>query len=335
VDHAAAGMHASGPPAAPDMIDFSDNSLIHFGGDTPARPIAVPNQNAEAELLPAHPGRATSLFEEQSNSQGLVSAETSVTEKVPSPYVHITPPAEDIQLVPEEQAAHSRKKVRFDLASTTKPSQTRASTRIREAEINERAPSVISDSGSEDILAPDATARKNANALSRQAKKTAASNKASPINTAKRNGASRRKSVGVLEQSAASANLKEKSTKQAKKTTATKDANPLDVAKDSQSGRRKSADILDQFKEGRFSIESDDEDDTSNNPAPLQVPADEDTEDMVGLAKQALAEARRASLATPAIEPAAGTRRSQRAPKPKDFGDVVEHGWKKGRTRRS
>jgi hypothetical protein len=334
VDHAAAGMHASGPPAAPDMIDFSDNSLIHFGGDTPARPIAVPNQNAEAELLPAHPGRATSLFEEQSNSQGLISAETPVTEKVPSPYVHITPPAEDVQLVPEEQAAHSRKKVRFDLASTTKPGQTRASTRIREAENNERAPSVISDSGSEDILAPDATARKNANALSRQAKKTATSNKASPINTAKRNGASRRKSVGIFEQSA-SVNLKEKSTKQAKKTAATEDANPIDAAKDSQSVRRKSAGILEQFKEGRFSVESDDEEDNNNHLAPPQAPADEDTEDMVGLATQALTEARRASLATPAIEPAASTRRSQRAPKPKDFGDVVEHGWKKGRARRS
>jgi hypothetical protein len=334
VDHAAAGMHASGPPPAPDMIDFTDNSLIHFGGDTPARPLTVPNQNEEAELLPTRPGRATSPFEEQSNSQGLISVENSITEKVPSPYVHITPPAEDVQLVPEEQGAHSRKKVRFDLARTNKPSQTRASTRIREAENNERAPSVISDSGSEDILAPDATARMNANALSRQAKKTAASNKASPINTAKRSGASRRKSIGISEQSA-TVNLKEKSGKQAKKTAATKDANPPDAAKDSQSVRRKSAGILEQFKDGRFNVESDDEDDNNNHPALLQAPTDEDTEDMVGLAEQALTAARRASLAAPAIEPAAGTRRSQRAPKPKDFGDVVEHGWKKGRTRRS
>jgi hypothetical protein len=332
VDHAAAGMHASGSPPEPDMIDFSLNSpLIHLGENTPARPLAVFDQNAEAESLPTRPSRVTSPLEEQSNSEGLISAENPITEKAPSPYVHITPPTEDFQPVLEQQAAHARKKVRFILVSTTKPGQTRASARLQEAGSDEQTASVISDSESEDILAPDATVRKNV--LSRQAKKTAASNKASPIHTAKRSGASRRKSVSVFEQSA-SANLKQKSGKQAKNTAATRDVMPLDTAKDNNLSQGKPAGFLELFKNGRFSVESDDEDDDNNNSAHLQALGSDDMESLIGLAEEAVTTARRALLATPAVEPVAGTRRSQRAPKPKDFGDVVEHGWKRERTRR-
>jgi hypothetical protein len=328
VDHAAAGIHAAGPPPGPDMIDFSLNSpLIHFGENMPARPLAVLKQNAEAESPPTRSARVTSPLEEQGSSWGAISMPRSITEKALSPYVHITPPAEDVQRVSAEQATPSRKRVRFDLGSTTEPGQTQASTRIREAENDDQTAPVVSDSESEDILAPDATVRKNA--LSKQAKKSAASNKASPIATTKRSGASRRKSAGILEQFKAD-RFDDDPNKWADRLATADEARVFQPPK---SVRRKSAGVLEQFKTGRFNAESDEEDNNTSTPATLQAPDDEDMDAMVDLAEKAVTAARRASSATPAVEPAAGTRRSLRAPKPKDFGDVVEHGWK--RTRKS
>ncbi|GAB7324602.1 hypothetical protein MBLNU13_g08492t2 [Cladosporium sp. NU13] len=96
--------------------------------------------------------------------------------------------------------------------------------------------------------------------------------------------------------------------------------------------RRKPAAILDQFKDGHLKSDSEDEEQ-----APLQIQNkapfsdSQDTEATIDLAERAVA-----SLVEAATDGAAtGARRSGRAPKPRDFGDVEVHGWKTKRVRRS
>ena len=92
-----------------------------------------------------------------------------------------------------------------------------------------------------------------------------------------------------------------------------------------QSSGRKPVGILDQFKDGILDSDSEDED-----PAPAQMQSQtqsgdsQDTEATVDLAERAVA-----SLVKAAVEGATAgiRRRSSRAPKPKDFGDVEVHGW--------
>jgi hypothetical protein len=160
-----------------------------------------------------------------------------------------------------------------------------------------RIDSTPSDSGSEDPLAPNATLRKNLR--SKKTTNIAASNKASPLDTSKSSKPSRRESAGVPKFSG-----------------------------------RKPAGVLDQFKDGSLVGDSDDED---QGPTQLQTqaqvqPSDsQDTEATIDLAKRAVASLVEAA----ADETASGTRRSGRAPKPKDFGDVEVHGWRTKRARKS
>ena len=159
----------------------------------------------------------------------------------------------------------------------------------------QKANSPPSDSGSEDPLAPNATLRKNS--LGKQAKAIAAANKESPLPTAKKSQPLRRKPAAVL-----------------------------------KSSKGKPAGILDQFKNGRLNSDSEDEEQAAMQmQSQTPVSDSQDTEATIDLADRAIA-----SLVEAAIDgAAAGTRRSARAPKPKDFGNVEVHGWETKRARRS
>jgi hypothetical protein len=128
--------------------------------------------------------------------------------------------------------------------------------------------------------------------------------------------------------------------KQAKKIVAANKKSPLPTGDRRSSERRaienslrrKPAGILDQFKNGRLNSDSEDEEQA---PVQMQTPTpasdSQDTEATIDLAERAIA-----SLVEAAIDgAAAGTRKSGRTPKPKDFGDVEVHGWKTKRVRRS
>ena len=212
----------------------------------------------------------------ENNSEDVPSARSLVTERDPSPFVRITPPAVTVQTVDEDQAAQVAKRVRFDLSA-------------------QRADSPPSDSGSEDPLAPNATLRKKL--LGKHAQNIASANKDSPLPTGKRRVSERRATL----------------------------ATPM-------SSGSEPAGILDQFKNGRLNNDSDD-DEPAAAQTQTQTPVSDsqDTEATVDLAERAIA-----SLVEAAIDgAAAGTRRSSRVPKQKDFGDVEVHGWKTKRARRS
>lgn len=114
--------------------------------------------------------------------------------------------------------------------------------------------------------------------------------------------------------------------KQAENIAACNKASPLPAAKRSKLERRTPIGILEQFKDGRLNSDSDEEDQ-----APKEMQAtSSDTEATLDLAERAVA-----SLVEAAEEAPGGTRRSQRAPKPKDFGNVEVHGWKSKRARKS
>ena len=270
------------------MVFSPDRSLISFEENVapPVNSVASVEPRSETQPLRSHNGRTTSPILDVSNteiapspknsSEDVPSARSSVTEKEPSPFVRVTPPAATVQTVNEEQTAQMAKRVRFDLSA-------------------QRADSPPSDTGSEDPLAPNATLRKKL--LGKHAQNIAAANKDSPLPTAKSTRPSRRKSAAA-----------------------------------SKSSSDKPAGVLDQFKDGRLNSDSDDEE-----PAPVQtqiqtpVSDSQDTEATVDLAERAIA-----SLVEAAIDgAAAGTRRSSRVPKRKDFGDVEVHGWKTKRARRS
>lgn len=253
--------------------------------------------------LPAHEDRVTSPLADNSNPASAASARSSTTEREPSPFVRITPSAKQNQQIDGEQTAHLSKKVRFDLN-------------------HKRTDSIISESESEDPLAPNATVRKNP--LGKQTQQIAASSKVSPLDTAKSSRLLRRQPAVTA---AFDTTLGKTSvSKQAKKPAASRKAIPIRAT----AVRRKSAAILDQFKEGSLIAESDEDEQ-----APEINLASEDTVGTLDLAEQAIATIRRPSPVEVAVEPAAGTRRSQRAPKPKDHGDVEVHGWKTNRIRKS
>jgi len=122
---------------------------------------------------------------------------------------------------------------------------------------------------------------------------------------------------------------------QSKKTKAVVASNkesPLINATSNKPLGRKPAGILDQFKNGRLNSDSDDEE---LAPVQLQtqtpVSGSQDTEVTLDLAERAVV----SPVEAAANGAAAGTRRSGRAPKPKDFGDVEVHGWKTKRARTS
>jgi hypothetical protein len=99
-----------------------------------------------------------------------------------------------------------------------------------------------------------------------------------------------------------------------------------------KSSSGKPASILDQFKDGRLNSDSDDEEERS---AQMQsqkpVSGSQDTEPKIDLAERAVA-----SLVEAATDgETARNRRSGRARKAKDFGDVEVHGWKTKRMRSS
>lgn len=293
-------MHASGSPQAQDLMVFSpDRSLINFDETvaSPAHSLTGHEVHSETQPLQYHTTRLSSPLPGVSNaeavpllrnsSEDVPSAESSVTERDPSPFVCISPPAATAQTVNEEQTAQMSKRVRFDLGA-------------------QRANSPPSDSGSEDPLAPNATLRKNL--LSNKTRNITAASEDSPLVTAKTTKTSRRKSAAAPKPSSG------------KTATAVK------------SSTGKPAGVLAQFKDGRLNSDFDDEDQMS---LPLQpqtpVSDSQDTEATVDLAERAIA-----SLVEAAIDGAAtGTRRSGRARKPKDFGDVEVHGWKSKRARRS
>lgn len=264
------------------MVFSPARSLINFDETvaSPAHLLAGHDARSEIQPLQSHTSRSTSPIPSVSNHEAVPSArdnsedvpslESSATERYPSLFVRITPPATTVN---EEQTAQMAKRVRFDLSA-------------------QRENSTPSDSGSEDPLAPNATSRKKLQG--KQAKKISAANKESPLSTGDLRSSERRATEKSL--------------------------------------RRKPAGILDQFKDGRLNSDSDDEEQA---PVHMQtqtpVSDSQDTEANIDLAERAIA-----SLVEAAIDGAAtGTRRSGRAPKPKDFGDVEVHGWKTKRVRRS
>lgn len=178
--------------------------------------------------------------------------------------------------VNHDQTAQMAKRVRFDLSAR-------------------RVDSTPSDSGSEDLLAPDATLRKSM--LSNKARNITATCEDSPLITAKSSKSKRRKPAAAR-----------------------------------KSVKGKPAGILDQFKDGRLNSDSEDEEQAPvhiQNQTP--VSDSQDTEATINLAERAVASLVEAAIngAT------AGIRRSRRVPKQKDFGDVEVHGWKTKRARRS
>lgn len=185
MDRNAAGMHASGSPQAHDLMAFSpDRSLIHFD-ETVASPTHLPvghEARSESQPLQSHMSRHSSPLQDVSSalsrhsSENVPSTKSSVTDRAPSPIVHISPPAATINPVNHEQTAQMAKRVRFDLSA-------------------QRVDSTPSDSGSEDPLAPDATLRKSM--LSNKARNITATSEDSPLITAKSSKPTRRKSVAI------------------------------------------------------------------------------------------------------------------------------------------
>ena len=163
------------------MVFSPERSLISFGetAASPAHPPAGHETRSEPQPLQGHPNRITSPLLDVSNAEGaqsprhsledVPSAESSVTERDPSPFVRITPPT-----------AHTTKKVRFA------PS----------AQIVDSLPS---DSGSDDPLAPNATLRRN-NSRNKKMNTTSTSED-SPLVTAKSIKSSRRKPAAALKPS--------------------------------------------------------------------------------------------------------------------------------------
>lgn len=292
-------MHAAGSPQAQDLMVFSpDRSLINFDetAASPAHSFTGHEARSETQPLQYHATRISSPLPDVSNAEAMPllrnspedvpSAESSFTERDPSPFVCISPPAATTQTVNEDQTAQMAKRVRFDLSA--------------------QRPNSPSDSGSEDPLAPNATPRKNL--LGNKTRNITAASEDSPLVAAKNSKSSRCKPAAALNSS---------------------NSKPAATLKSSHG---KPAGILDQFKDGRLNTDSDDEDQMS---LPLQpqtpVSDSQDTEATIDLAERAIA-----SLVEAAIDGAAtGTRRSGRARKPKDFGDVEVHGWKTKRARRS
>lgn len=281
------------------MVFSPDRSLINFDETvaSPAHSLTGHEVHSETQPLQYHTTRLSPPLLDVSNaeavpllrnsSEDVPSAESSVMERDPSPFVCISPPAATAQSVNEDQTAQMAKRVRFDLSA-------------------QRANSPPSDSGSEDPLAPNATLRKNL--LGNKTRNITAASEDSPPVAAKTTRTSRRKSAAAPK------------------------ALPSKPAATPKPSSRKPAEVLDQFKDGILNHDSEDEDQMS---LPLQpqtpVSDSQDTEATVDLAERAIA-----SLLEAATDgPATGTRRSGRAPKPKDFGDVEVHGWKPKRARRS
>lgn len=99
-----------------------------------------------------------------------------------------------------------------------------------------------------------------------------------------------------------------------------------------KSSSSKPAGILDQFKDGRLNSDSDDEEEIVVQMQTQKPVSDsQDTQPNIDLAERAVTSLVEATV----DEEAAGTRRSGRVRKAKDFGDVEVHGWKPKRTRRS
>jgi hypothetical protein len=139
------------------------------------------------------------------------------------------------------------------------------------------------------------------------------------------------------------ATLRKKTLNKKRNIAAANQESPLPAVKNSKPAGRKQAavpksssskpaGILDQFKDGRLNSDSDDEEEIIVQMQTQKPVSDsQDTEPDIDLAERAVA-----SLVEAAIEgQAVGTRRSGRARKAKDFGDVEVHGWKPKRTRRS
>ena len=269
-------MHTSGSPPVPDLIGFSPaRSLINFEEDvvSPTRSLADQEERAGSEPLESLANKTTSPLLKLSSSGDTVLVRgdsndvplttSSATVIPPSPLVHIPAHDEIIQPVIREPMAQLNKRVRFDLSALKKDS-------------------TPSDSGLEDILAPNATLRKNTRDI--QSRNIAASEKGSPLLTMRR----------------------------------------------SKTSKPKPTRILDQFKRGHLGGDSDDE-----VQAPTQTHSQagdrQATEATIDLAERAMA----SLVETAANDVVSGTRRSGRAPKPKDFGDVEVHGWKTKRARKS
>ena len=162
----------------------------------------------------------------------------------------------------------------------------------------------------------------------KKTKAVVASNKESPLINASTASAS-----GSTDPRVIHATLRKKMlSKKTKAVVASNKESSLINAQSNKPLSRKPAGILDQFKDGRLNSDSDDEE---LAPVQLQtqtpVSGGQDTEVTLDLAERAVA-----SLVEAAVNgAAAGARRSGRAPKPKDFGDVEVHGWKTKRARTS
>lgn len=262
------------PLQAPDLISFSPAQSLINSSESPAKTHITPSKHTEKQLL----HRETKSNKSTSPLVGKGSSESVLSARGLSPLVHVTPHTEKRRSNDQGQTVPPRKKVRFDIDD-----------------------SIVSDAASEDPLAIDATIRKNI--FSKQAQETAASNKASPLNTAKTSKPLRRKSVGVT----------------ASKPSSMKPGKP---------GKPGKLSTLEQFNDGGLHAESNDEKQTLS-----QAIGSEDTKDTIILAKRAVTAARRNSK--PTNESTPGTRKSQRTPKPRDFGDVVAHGWRSSQTKKS
>lgn len=173
------------------MVFSPDRSLIHFDetmaapADSPAgreaqsKPQLLHSQarNTISPLLDA--GNRGAVSPARAHSDDAPSVGSSVTNRAPSPIVHISPPAATINPVNHDQTAQMAKRVRFDLSA-------------------QRVDSTPSDSGSEDPLAPDATLRKSM--LSNKARNITATCEDSPLITAKSSKSKCRKPAGILDQ---------------------------------------------------------------------------------------------------------------------------------------
>lgn len=266
----ATGMHAPGPPPAPDLIAFSPaGPLINFDAN-----IQSPNRLPVASNTPA---RTEPPVELPDNT-------TPALPQPPSPQS----PAET-RRADSDEATRPPKKVKFDLATTRQRGIT------------------PSDLGSEDPLAPDATLRRQL------------------------------------------------PHKRITRTPTPKVSSPLATKTLGKSLRQTASLVLDRFKSGRLDGESEDEEQTGL-PAPVSddnivvashaMTSDRDTPQTEELADRTAttsgnpqavntlkkpAAKKLAAKNSAQTQQAAGTRRSSRGPKPKDFGDVEVHGWKKDR----
>ena len=166
------------------MVFSPDRTLIDFDetmaapADSPAgreaqsKPQLLHSQarNTISPLLDV--GNRGAVSPARAHSDDAPSVESSVTDRAPSPIVHISPPAATINPVNHDQTAQMAKRVRFDLSA-------------------QRVDSTPSDSRSEDPLAPDATLRKSM--LSNKSRNITATSEDSPLITAKSSKSTRRK----------------------------------------------------------------------------------------------------------------------------------------------